>query len=72
MSWLGLMHMATLANHCSSDDYITGDNNLPTCAEFDDPDWDQTFIKGLTAEDMETAEQEECANETEYATPTQD
>ena len=59
----------TLANHCSSDDYITGDNDLPICAEFDDPDWDRTFIKGLTAEDMETAEQEECdVDETEYDT----
>ena len=33
--------------HCPSHDYITGDNDLPTCAEFDDPDWDQTFIEGL-------------------------
>ncbi len=43
----------TPTDHCSTDEYITGDDDLPTCAEFDDPDWDQTFIEELTAEDME-------------------
>ena len=33
---------------CSSDVYITGDNELSTCAEFDDESWDETFIEGLT------------------------
>ena len=33
---------------CSSDVYISGDNELSTCAEFDDESWDQTFIEGLT------------------------
>ena len=33
---------------CSSDVYINGDNELSTCAEFDDESWDQTFIESLT------------------------
>ena len=37
---------------CSSDVYITGDNELSTCAEFDDESWDQTFIEGLTEQDI--------------------
>ena len=27
---------------------INGDHELPTCAEFDDKTWDQTFLEGLS------------------------
>ena len=32
----------------SAEAYINGDHELPTCAEFDDETWDQTFLEGLS------------------------
>ena len=35
-------------NKCSAEAYINGDHELPTCAEFDDETWDQTFLESLS------------------------
>ena len=35
------------SEQCSSEVYVSGDNELATCVEFDDDTWDQRFLKSL-------------------------
>ncbi len=44
--------MGSSSEMCLSDVYVTGDNEVSTCAEFDDESWDQTFLEGLTTEQI--------------------
>lgn len=34
--------------HCSAAVYINGDNDIPTCAKFDDDNWEERLLHSLT------------------------
>ena len=46
MSSLISCSMGTLS-HCSVDEYIDGDNFLPTCVDIDGEDWDESWLNCL-------------------------
>ena len=49
MSSLISHSMGTLS-HCSVDEYINGDNCLPTCVDIDGEDWDESWLNSLADE----------------------
>ena len=49
MSSLISCSMGTLS-HCSVDEYIDGDNFLPTCVDIDGDDWDESWLNSLADE----------------------
>ena len=47
MSSLISRSMGTLS-HCSAEEYIDGENSLPTCMDIDGDDWDESWLNSLT------------------------
>ena len=45
----GMSSMGTLS-HCSVDEYINGDNFLPTCVDIDGEDWDESWLNCIADE----------------------
>ena len=45
--------------HCSADEYINGDNDVPTCAEINDENWEEDFLEGLAKNNSESLSDED-------------
>ncbi len=55
----------TGSESCTAREFITGDDNLPICADMDNENWEETFLKELTKNEVESAmevddEEDEC------------
>ena len=50
---------------CNLDEYLSGDDNLPVCMEFDSDSWEADFLKQLRQEEQEVADEEEDEGEDE-------
>lgn len=51
--------------HCSADEYVNGDNNIPTCVEIDDENWEETFLESLAANNVSESLADEDESDTE-------
>ncbi len=63
----------TGSESCTAREFITGDDNLPICADMDNENWEETFLKELTENEVESAmkvddEEDEC-DETAIVVP---
>ncbi len=55
----------TGSESCTAREFITGDDNLPICADMDNENWEETFLKEQTENEVESAmevddEEDEC------------
>ena len=51
----------TMTSHqaCSVEEYVSGENSLPTCREMDDENWEDAFLEDLCREPVEGTMQDE-------------
>ena len=42
-----LIHSAMGGSSCSAEEYVTGEDALPVCADFDREDWDENWLNSL-------------------------
>ena len=56
-----ISHAMGTLQHCSADEYLTGDNSLPVCVDIDGNNWDENWLNSLTegAESVDEDEDEE-------------
>ena len=45
-----ISHSIGSLGHCSIDEYVDGDNCLPTCVDMDGEDWDESWLNSLADE----------------------
>ena len=43
-----ISHAMGTLQHCSADEYLTGDNSLPVCVDIDGNNWDENWLNSLT------------------------
>ena len=61
-----ISHAMETPQHCSADEYLTGDNSLPVCVDIDGNNWDENWLNSLTegaksvGEDEDEEEDFEC------------
>ena len=48
------------ADTCAADEYITGDNTVLVCAEYDDDTWEDSFFARIGESSEVKDEEEEC------------
>ena len=67
------MHDCCDSGHqaCSVEEYVSGENSLPTCREMDDENWEDAFLEDLCREPvkgtMQDKEDDEGSDEIELA-----
>ena len=56
-----ISHAMGTLQHCSADEYLTGDNSLPVCVDINGNNWDENWLNSLTegAESVDEDKDEE-------------